>query len=59
MFLDDLCNTQMLSIKYACSMKKMMMMIKNKNKKKKIIVINNKKEEFRIREKKNLEGEKN
>jgi hypothetical protein len=28
-FLDSICNTQMLGIKYACSMKKMMM-IKNK-----------------------------
>jgi hypothetical protein len=42
-FLDSLCNTQMLGIKYACSMKKMMMIKNRKLEKKKLIVINNRK----------------
>jgi hypothetical protein len=40
-FLDGLCNTQMLSIKYACSMKKYDDDKTNKNKRNKLIVINN------------------
>jgi hypothetical protein len=46
----------MLSIKYACSMKKMMMIKKLKIKRNKLIVINNRRKYFRTRKK--IKGEK-
>ncbi len=39
--LDGLCNTHMLGIKYACSMKKIMMIKKKKLRIGKLIVLNN------------------
>jgi hypothetical protein len=56
MFLDGLYNTQILSIKYPCSLKKMLM-IKNRRLEKKLILINNKRNNLE-QGKKNLEGKK-
>jgi len=51
-FLDCFCNTQMLGIKYTCSMKKMMTMKNDKIKRNKLIVINNRKNNLKKRHRK-------